>query len=237
MAGGPDAARDRLVDELREGGRLSDPAIEAAFRSVPRHLFLPGLTASEAYQDEAFVIKTGADGMPLSSSSQPAIMAIMLEQLGVAPGQRVLEIGTGTGYNAALMAHLVGQRGTVVTVDIDDALVAGARENLAAAGYPGVIVLSGDGGYGAARHAPFDRAIVTAGAWDLAPAWLAPAGPGGGRGAWRSRWACRCGFIRMAGSFASPEPFVALGPQPGLRVQVEEGRSLDVDALHRALSG
>jgi protein-L-isoaspartate(D-aspartate) O-methyltransferase len=256
MAGGPDAARDRLVDELREGGRLSDPAVEAAFRSVPRHLFLPGLTAGEAYQDEAFVIKTDADGMPLSSSSQPAIMAIMLEQLGMAPGQRVLEIGTGTGYNAALMAHLVGERGTVVTVDIDDALVAGARENLAAAGYPGVIVLSGDGGYGAPRHAPFDRVIVTAGAWDLAPAWLAQLGPGGRLvlplslrgmqlcvalerrdGHWRSRSACRCGFIRMAGSFASPEPFVALGPQPGLHVQVEEGRSLDVDALQRALSG
>jgi protein-L-isoaspartate(D-aspartate) O-methyltransferase len=256
MAGGPDTARDKLVDELREGGRLSDPAVEAAFRSVPRHLFLPGLSASEAYQDEAFVIKSDADGMPLSSSSQPAIMAIMLEQLGVVPGQRVLEVGTGTGYNAALMARLVGDRGTVVTVDIDDVLVARARENLAAAGYPGVIVLSGDGGYGEPRHAPYDRVIVTAGAWDLAPAWLAQLGPGGRivvplslrglqlcvalerrDGHWRSRSACRCGFIRMAGSFASPEPFVALGPQPGLHVQADDGRPLDLDALRRALFG
>jgi len=256
MAGGPDAARDRLVDELREGGRLSDPAVEGAFRTVPRHLFLPGLTAAEAYQDEAFVIKADADGMPLSSSSQPAIMAIMLEQLGVAPGQRVLEIGTGTGYNAALMARLVGERGTIVSVDIDDALVARARENLAAAGYPGVIVLSGDGGFGAPRYAPYDRVIVTAGAWDLAPAWLAQLAPGGRLvvplslrgvqlcialerrdGHWRSRSACRCGFIRMAGSFASPEPFVALGPQPGLHVQADDGGSLDVPALQTALFG
>jgi len=113
--GGPDVARARLVDDLRDSGRLTDPAIEAAFRAVPRHVFLPTMRAADAYQDEAFVIKTGPDGLPLSSSSQPAIMAIMLEQLGITPGQRVLEIGTGTGYNAALMAHLVGAPGTVVS--------------------------------------------------------------------------------------------------------------------------
>jgi protein-L-isoaspartate(D-aspartate) O-methyltransferase len=257
MAGGPDAARARLVDELRDSGRLTSPAVEAAFRAVPRHLFLPELTASEAYQDEAFVIKTDADGTPLSSSSQPAIMAIMLEQLGVAPAQRVLEIGSGTGYNAALMSYLVGERGSVVTVDIDADLVARARDNLAAAGYPGVIVLRGDGGYGVPGYAPYDRVIVTAGAWDLAPDWLAQLGPGGrivlplslrgiqlctalerADGYWRSRSACRCGFIRMAGSFASPEPFVPVGPQPGLHVQADDGAGpLDAEALYAALNG
>jgi protein-L-isoaspartate(D-aspartate) O-methyltransferase len=256
MAGEPDAARARLVDELRDSGRLTSPAVEAAFRLVPRHLFLPELAASEAYQDEAFVIKTDPGGLPLSSSSQPAIMAIMLEQLGLSRGQRVLEIGTGTGYNAALMCYLVGERGSVVTVDIDADLVARARENLDAAGYPGVIVLCGDGGYGVPGYAPYDRVIVTAGAWDLAPDWLAQLGPGGrivvplslrgiqlctalerADGHWRSRSACRCGFIRMAGSFASPEPIAAFGPQPGLHVQADDGRSLDVEALYAALSG
>jgi protein-L-isoaspartate(D-aspartate) O-methyltransferase len=254
--GGPDAARARLVDELRHSGRLTSQAVEAALRAVPRHVFLPEMMPTEAYQDEAFVIKTGDDGLPVSSSSQPAIMAIMLEQLGLTPGHRVLEIGTGTGYNAALMAFLVGESGSVVTLDIDPDLVARARANLAAAGYPGVIVISGDGGFGAPEYAPFDRIIVTAGAWDLAPDWLAQLGPGGRivlplsvrgiqlcvalereAGHWRSRSACRCGFIRMAGAFAGPESFVPLGPQPGLHVQADEGRALDAGELYAVLSG
>jgi protein-L-isoaspartate(D-aspartate) O-methyltransferase len=253
---GADAARARLVDELRDTGRLTSGAIEAAFRAVPRHVFLPEMPAADTYQDEAFVIKTGDDGMPVSSSSQPAIMAIMLEQLGLARGNRVLEIGTGTGYNSALMAFLVGESGTVVTVDIDEDMVARARGNLAAAGYARVTVICGDGGFGAPDHAPFDRIIVTAGAWDLAPDWLAQLGPGGRivlplsvrgiqlcvalereAGHWRSRSACRCGFIRMAGAFAGPESFVPLGPQPGLHVQADEGRPVDAGALYEVLSG
>src|SRR5262249_8992204 len=160
--GGPDAARARLVDELRDSGRLSSRAVEAAFRAVPRHGFLPEMVATEAYQDEAFVIKMGGDGMPVSSSSQPAIMPIILRQLGLARGNRVLEIGAGTGYNAALMAFLVGEGGSVVTVDIDADLAARARAKLVAAGYARVVVICGDGGFGAPDHAPFDRIIVTA---------------------------------------------------------------------------
>jgi protein-L-isoaspartate(D-aspartate) O-methyltransferase len=252
----PDAARSRLVDELCHSGRLTSPAVEAAFRSVPRHLFLPEMAASEVYQDEAFVIKTGADGLPVSSSSQPAIMAIMLEQLGLAPGHRVLEVGAGTGYNAALMTHLVGESGSVVTVDIDADMVARAQANLAAAGYLNVTVVCGDGAFGVPGYAPYDRVIVTAGAWDLAPGWLAELGPGGRivlplsvrgiqlclalereAGHWRSRSACRCGFIRMAGVFASPELFVPVGPQPGLHAQSDDGRPLDAGALYAALTG
>ncbi len=254
--GGPDAARARLVGELRGSGRLTSRTVEAAFLAVPRHVFLPEIVATEAYQDEAFVIKTGDDGMPVSSSSQPAIMAIMLEGLGLAPGHRVLEIGTGTGFNAALMAFLVGEQGCVVTVDIDADLVARARANLAAAGFADVVVTCGDGGFGAPGHAPYDRIIVTAGAWDLAPAWLAQLGPGGRivlplsvrgiqlcvalereAGHWRSRSACRCGFIRMAGAFAGPESFLPLGPQPGLHVQTDEGRPVDAERLYSVLNG
>ncbi len=223
---------------------------------MPRHVFLPEMAATEVYQDEAFVIKTDDDGMPVSSSSQPAIMAIMLEQLGLSRGSRVLEIGTGTGWNAALMAFLVGERGSVVTVDIDADLVARARANLAVAGYAQVVVIYGDGGFGAPDHAPFDRIIVTAGAWDLAPDWLAQLGLGGRivlplsvrgiqlcmalereAGHWRSRSASRCGFIRMAGAFAGPDSFAPLGPQPGLHVQTDDGRRVDVGALYAVLNG
>jgi protein-L-isoaspartate(D-aspartate) O-methyltransferase len=258
MAGGADEARTRLVDELRASGRLTSRPVEAAFRAVPRHVFLPQIVpASQAYQDEAVVIKTDEGGLPVSSSSQPAIMAIMLEQLGVAEGQRVLEIGTGTGYNAALMTHLVGPEGSVVTVDIDPDLAVRARANLIAAGYPDVIVICGDGGFGAREFAPYDRIIVTAGAADLAPAWLAQLGPGGrialplsvrgmqlcialeraGDRCWRSIATCRCGFIRMAGSYASTEPYVPVGPQPGLHVQTDASRSPDADVLWGALTG
>src|SRR5260370_5295437 len=72
--GGPDAARARLVDELRDSGRLTSPAVEAAFPAVPRHVFLPEVAATEAYQDHALAVKTGDDGMPVSSSSQPPNM-------------------------------------------------------------------------------------------------------------------------------------------------------------------
>jgi protein-L-isoaspartate(D-aspartate) O-methyltransferase len=134
--------------------------------------------------------------------------------------------------------------------------VARAQANLAAAGYLNVIVVCGDGGFGAPDYAPYDRLIVTAGAWDLAPEWLAELGPGGRivlplsvrgiqmclalereAGHWRSRSACRCGFIRLAGVFATPEPFVPVGPQPGMQVQTDDGRPLDAAALYDALTG
>ncbi|MGH3289619.1 MAG: protein-L-isoaspartate O-methyltransferase family protein, partial [Streptosporangiaceae bacterium] len=162
---GPEVARARLARALRDSGRAPSPAVQAAFGAVPRHLFLPGLDPALVYADDALVIKYDADGVPVSSSSQPAMMAIMAEQLDLAPGHRVLEIGTGSGYNAGVLAHIVGPGGSVVTVDIDPDLVAQAQEGLRAAGYPTVRVGCADGGFGDPGGAPFDRIIVTAGAW------------------------------------------------------------------------
>ncbi len=174
-----DAARARLARDLRHRGRPLSQSVAEAFARVPRHLFVPEVGPAVAYRDEAFVIKCGPDGLPVSSSSQPAMMAIMLDQLGLEPGHRVLEIGTGSGYNAAVMSAVVGPQGQVVSIDIDPELIERSRASLATAGYDRVTLLCADGGFGYPAGAPFDRIIVTAGAWDIAPAWLEQVVPGG----------------------------------------------------------
>lgn len=127
------AARAKLADQLLASGR-ADAAVEAAFRAVPRHTFLPEMDPVEAYQDRAVVIKSDSEGLPVSASTQPTMTAVMLSQLGLAAGHRVLEIGTGTGYNAALIARIVGDQKSVVTIDVVPDLIGQARVNLTAAG-------------------------------------------------------------------------------------------------------
>ena len=237
--------RGRLVAEVLQTSGVRDERIAAALLDVPRHLFLPHLPPEEAYLDDAIVTKRDAEGQPISSSSQPAIMAIMLDQLTLAPGQRVLEIGAGTGYNAALMKHIVGPSGAVVSVDIEADVAEAAREHLASAGYPDVTVVTADGADGYPPGAPYDRVIATVGVSDLAPAWLHQAGPGarivvpldvrgsqlavafgraGSGGHWVSRSIAPCGFMRMRGSLAGPERTVVL--QPGLSIMLPDGFTL-----------
>ncbi|OZM70180.1 protein-L-isoaspartate O-methyltransferase [Amycolatopsis antarctica] len=119
----------------------------------------------------------GTHGMPTCSSSMPAIMAIMLEELRVAGGMRVLEIGTGTGYNAALLCRRLGDQ-LVSTVDIDATLVDGARACLDAVGYH-PYVAARDGSLGAEGTAPFDRVLCTCSVTSIPPAWLEQTRPGG----------------------------------------------------------
>lgn len=172
------ALRERLVATLHERGALHDDAVERAFLTVPRDAFLPGVALELVYQDEAIVTKQ-ADGVGISSSSQPAIMAIMLEQLELFPGARVLEIGAGTGYNAALIQELVGDTGHVTTVDIDEEVAGWARERLDSADYGTVVVQCSDGADGWPDGAPFDRIELTVGAADIAPAWFEQLREGG----------------------------------------------------------
>lgn len=228
--------------------------VAQAFRAVPRHLFLPGVTPQRAYRDEAVPTKWGPDGRPVSSSSQPSVMAMTLEQLDVRPGQRVLEIGAGTGYNAALLAALVGAGGQVTTVDLDADLVERARSNLAAAGAGGVRVVCADGADGWPDRAPYDRVILTVGAWDLAPAWTQQLAAGGRlllplslRGVQRSVAfeaagdhlasvsVLPCAFMPLRGAMAGPEPIRPLGPEPGLFLELDREGGLDLRALYAAL--
>ena len=171
--------RNALVDSLKNSGALDNQAVEQAMRAVERHAFVPGATLAEAYADDAVHIKHTQDGASLSCASQPRIVAGMLGQLDARPGHRVLELGAGSGYNAALLDHLVTPGGSVVTVDVEADLVEGAAEHLARAGAGAVTTVQGDGAMGHAEGAPYDRIIATVGAHAIPEAWfdqLAPAG-------------------------------------------------------------
>jgi protein-L-isoaspartate(D-aspartate) O-methyltransferase len=239
-----------LVEQLKKANALKTPLIEEAFFKVPRHLFLPEEPLDKVYSDVAIVMKRGEEGQWTSSSSQPAIMAIMLEQLALKPGQRVLEIGTGTGFNAALIASIVGPSGKVVTVDIQPDLVAHARERLDIAGYDWVQTVVGDGGYGYPDGALYDRIILTVASDVITPAWREQLSPGGilvlpfgivgpqNSVAFEKRGEelisvdiKPCGFMLLQGAFAHAQPVrTQLGPDPRLFLISELGKELPVGA-------
>jgi protein-L-isoaspartate(D-aspartate) O-methyltransferase len=235
-----------LINQLKSQGHIVDPLVEAAFRAVPRHLFLPDKSPAEVYRDEAIATKFH-EGSSISASSQPAIMAIMLEQLQLKPGLRVLEIGAGTGYNAAIMAHIVGETGQVITIDIDEDIVHNARTHLITAGFERVQVICADGGAGYAQAAPYDRIILTVGASDITPAWRDQMNPGGRLllpltlrepqvsvtfeqvdDHLASVSVRACGFMMLRGQ---------LGPEPLLFLWLREHRFLDTDTVYQWLTG
>lgn len=237
---------DMLAEVLRRGGTAAGTDVARALLAVPRHAFLPEVPLRVAYRDDAVVTKRDPYGVPVSSSSQPTIMALMLAQLDLAAGHRVLEIGAGTGYNAALIAHLVGAAGSVVSVDLDPDTAARAATALSRAGYPQVQVVAADGARGYPPGAPYDRIIATVGVWDLAPAWLAQLAPAGRivlpldlRGAqvsvaferdgghWVGRSLIPCGFMRLRGEQAGPNRYRSLDRRAGLGLSLPDDREPD----------
>ncbi len=196
-----DQANQRLVDQLIARGALWSRPLIAAFRATPRHRFLhrvwhysrhhgwreirtdaPGRHELRLlYADRALTTRLsepalGQPPVPISSSSQPSLMAEILEDLRLAPGLRTLEIGAGTGYNAALLAHMTGQ---VISLEIDCRVLAEAGEHLRAFPDRRVELQHGDGRFGCPEQAPFDRILVTAASLDLEPAWLEQLAEGG----------------------------------------------------------
>ncbi|MEV6283605.1 methyltransferase, FxLD system [Kribbella sp. NPDC051770] len=218
------ALRAGLVVGLRKQGVLSDARVADAFATVPRHVFVPGVAVEAAYADDVVLMKQDGAGVAISSVSQPSIVALMLEQAGVEPGQRVLEVGSG-GYNAALLWELVTPNGAVTTVDIDGEVTERAGATLRTAGYDGVEVVRADGVEGWKGNAPYDRIVVTVTAADVAPAWVDQLAVGGrivaplrvrGQtrslaldlqpdGSLRSRSSVNCGFVAMQGPRAEYE--------------------------------
>jgi protein-L-isoaspartate(D-aspartate) O-methyltransferase len=177
---GADELHEALVRDIRAAGDAWREPVHQALRAVHRHLFVPEVPLEDAYAiGSAVVTKRDDRGNALSSASAPAIVALMLDQLDVRPGHRVLEIGTGTGYNAALLAELTGPAGQVVSVDIDPECTARARAALARTDHTEVEIRTGDGALGTGDGAVFDRIIVTAGAWDIPPAWFTQLAVGG----------------------------------------------------------
>ncbi|HYG29078.1 MAG TPA: protein-L-isoaspartate(D-aspartate) O-methyltransferase [Allosphingosinicella sp.] len=164
------AAVNLAVTSGALGGRAVRPAVLDAMRRVPRHLFVPDAQRVAAYREQPLPIGHGA------TISAPAIVALMTELLDVRPEHRVLEVGTGSGYQAAILAVLAGE---VLSIEIVEPLARSAAERLEALGYSNVAVRLGDGYLGWPEQAPFDRIIVTAAAPDVPQTLVAQLAPGG----------------------------------------------------------
>jgi protein-L-isoaspartate(D-aspartate) O-methyltransferase len=165
-----EAARRRMVEEQLAARGIRDPLVLAAMGKVPREKFVSPNLAALAYEDTPLPI--GED----QTISQPYIVAVMTEALALARGDRVLEIGTGSGYSAAVLAEIVA---SVYTVERLASLAESARQHLVALGYANVHVLTGDGTLGWPEHAPYDAIVATAGGPRVPPALLDQLAVGG----------------------------------------------------------
>ena len=255
-----------MVDRLKRRDLLRTPAIEEAFRQVPREVFLPGVPPEQVYLGDHVTTKE-ASGAKLSSSTGPWLMASMLEQLQPQTGERLLEVGAGTGYNAAILARLVGESGHVSTLEVDVEVADQAREHLASfglgesskPGYARVETKAVDGAIGDASGAPWHGILVTVRSGQIAPAWfdqlteggrlVVPLALGGMRagelsiaftkkdGFLESTSLIDCDFIRPRGGMALEDRELQLDETPGLYWC--DGGRYDVSAqdIRRLLEG
>ena len=150
----PSEDRERMVASQIEARGITDPLVLEAMRTVPREIFVPASLARFAYDDGPLPIGHG------QTISQPYIVAVMTQAAALKPGSRALEIGTGSGYGAAVLSRVAAE---VYTIERVEELADSARERLARLGYANVHVRAGDGSLGWAEHAPYDAIVVTAG--------------------------------------------------------------------------
>ncbi len=167
---GREPERDRMVREQIEERGVRDPAVLAAMRAIPRELFMPLAVRGEAYRDHPVAIGYG------QTISQPYIVAVMTEMLGCSRSDRALEIGTGSGYQAAVLSRIVKH---VYSIEIVPELARSATATLASLGYSNVTVRTGDGYKGWPEQAPFTRVILTAAPPRIPQALIDQLAPGG----------------------------------------------------------
>ncbi|WP_329315610.1 methyltransferase, FxLD system [Streptomyces sp. NBC_01278] len=251
--------RQQLVRELTEAGWTDTPELRRAFTTVPRHAFLPEQPLAQAYANEAVATVFDEDtGRSMSSVSQPEMQAVMLRRANLRPGANVLEIGGG-GYNAALIAELVGPHGSVVCVEIDPYVHARTQRFLAETGYADrVRPVLGDGTHGAPGHLipenGFDAIIVTVASNDLPWHWSSQLAEGGhlvvplriggftrAVGLRKEDWALvstdisPCGFVPMQGAGRWDDTPAPIG-ETGYGIRWEDTPPGPLDGLDRALA-
>src|SRR5438034_5374131 len=212
-----DRERRALVARLEEWEYVKSPSVRAAFLNVRRERFVPEDVRGSAYEDVPLPIGRG------QTISAPSMIAIMLEEARLVPGDRVLEIGTGSGYHAVLVAHLVGPQ-NVVSIERIPRLAEWGRSNLARTGFAAVTVVVGDGSLGYPERAPYDCILATAGAPEIPDPWqhqlssrgriVAPIGPRSGQvlivatrkadGNLEIREGTPCAFVPLVGARAWP---------------------------------
>ncbi|MFF4244691.1 methyltransferase, FxLD system [Streptomyces sp. NPDC001822] len=248
--------RHRMADSVIAGGWAPSAAVQEALRTVPRHRFTPETALKTAYDgDLAVVTRRDERGRATSSVSAAWLQADMAEQLKPKAGGTVLEVGSG-GYNAELLAHVLGERGRVVTVDVDRYVVQRTQRLCAEAGSGRVTAVLGDGGLGAPGHVPadgFDGIMITHNASDISPAWREQLAEGARlvvplemAGYTRSLTLVRrgdvlhcehwtyCGFVRDRGAAARTAPAVQLA-HGDVTVRWEDGTPGDTAGLDEAL--
>ncbi len=155
--------RRELVKRLILEGRIYSKEVERAFLEIPREVFLPDSIKKYAYLDTPLEIGNS------QTISAPHMVAIMVEGLDIKKGQKILEIGAGSGYHAAIVSKLIGKNGHIYTIERHSSLVENAKKNIKNAGITNITIETGDGSQGLSKYAPYDRIYVTCAAPGIPP--------------------------------------------------------------------
>jgi len=189
----------QMIDEVKKKGFLKNPEYERAFLSTPRHIFIPSIYDVEneewkrfeidyfhlqeeilkkIYVDRPLVINVEGENV-VSTSSQPTVMSMMIEEAKFKNGDKVFEVGTGSGYNASVIAHIVGDKGKVITTELEKDVYETAKKNLKRANVKNVEIYNIDGGLGYAQEVPWDKIIITTSSSDITDEWIRQLNIGG----------------------------------------------------------